>query len=853
MKKRILKSLINTSLIFTLLAQKTLIFLLIFHNGIPVPQKFILDKIPGGLNVDSEEILFYLPFNFKINKASVSAKNIDNLSIFIPCVDISFNPSFLKGSKWTIESNNGTLRIDSYDKKWHISKLESEVKSNIFNKLKLNLREDDKIFILEFSGQQGISESPAFNELNAILTSRDIQSITSSIGNSKNTYISIFLETNEFNKFNIWGKMKSENFKFRELKLNEIDLHTNYFNSNLNFLFNSTKIENSSKNLIAQNITFKMEYSESKELPELNLSSGYIKYEDKIIDNAIFRSLINTKAEGNLKRFRSLDGFIFSGENNVRLSSKSSSNNGTKLFEIDAEIDLSKPLLYSYDLNVIESTNPINVIGKLGLDDSFNLVFFDGTFSCFDLIAFKQNIDYIDSKIFISNDNILANSELRVEDKNLSVETNYHFKSKDYTLAFKGDLFPYDFIKDYCIWPSNNFKKLLLHKNSYVNSNIIIRGNKNELFPKLYLGKIDASNIAFNTILFTEVSLFFEGQGNCVDIDFNKANMTRGNLNGTLKTSFNQNNAKEIESLRCDLRCALTINNTKLLFGDKVYAALSPFKSNNIHKFYIESVSFNRKLKKYFDKSYFNVKINDDKKFTFYGRPIDSLSASIYGRNSNCFIRSGFSKFADGLASYNFDIIADLKNPKQIDLELNLMQSDYDLTMNYLFPSDINKIGKHKDRALRLDLKIKSQGEFNNLLNHEGYGEILISGDKISEINLLGPFTNALNELNISIGTLKINNLKSLFEIDGKRVFIPKIELNGKQSYVFGEGRILIPENSINFSIQIDPIKNSALSISSFGKLGQWINPFPKILNFKVTGTIENQKWRSRFDPRNLF
>ena len=47
--------------------------------------------------------------------------------------------------------------------------------------------------------------------------------------------------------------------------------------------------------------------------------------------------------------------------------------------------------------------------------------------------------------------------------------------------------------------------------------------------------------------------------------------------------------------------------------------------------------------------------------------------------------------------------------------------------------------------------------------------------------------------------------------------------------------------------------KNKNLSFSNLGSLGKILNPMTKIFNFNVTGTLQDQKWLSVFDPRNLF
>ena len=118
---------------------------------------------------------------------------------------------------------------------------------------------------------------------------------------------------------------------------------------------------------------------------------------------------------------------------------------------------------------------------------------------------------------------------------------------------------------------------------------------------------------------------------------------------------------------------------------------------------------------------------------------------------------------------------------------------------------------------------------------------------------MLGPFSKALDDLNISIGVFSLNHLESNFLIQKEWINVGNLEIDGEQSHVFGQGRILIPDQSINFKMEVDLLKNRNLSFSKLGSLGKILNPVTKIFNFSVTGTLQDQKWRSVLDPRNLF
>ena len=110
-----------------------------------------------------------------------------------------------------------------------------------------------------------------------------------------------------------------------------------------------------------------------------------------------------------------------------------------------------------------------------------------------------------------------------------------------------------------------------------------------------------------------------------------------------------------------------------------------------------------------------------------------------------------------------------------------------------------------------------------------------------------------LNELKIPIGSFGLNELQSRFYINNENVAVHNLEINGDQTHIFGEGTYNIKDNNINFNVKMDLLKNTNLSFSLLGTIGDLINPVTKLLSFKVTGTPQKQIWRSRYDPRNLF
>ena len=198
------------------------------------------------------------------------------------------------------------------------------------------------------------------------------------------------------------------------------------------------------------------------------------------------------------------------------------------------------------------------------------------------------------------------------------------------------------------------------------------------------------------------------------------------------------------------------------------------------------------------------------------------------------------------------DITDTRSSEPQIRLIADLKNSQSEKAIDTLFLREARDTNA-RENAQSLDLTLNSKGALLDIHKHSGEGTLSIKGDNLGKIHLLGPFSKALDELKIPIGSFGLNALESHFAINNETVLVDTLHINGDQTHIFGDGVYNLKDNAIDFTLKIDLLKNAKLSFSLLGALGDFINPVTKLLSFKVTGTPQKQIWRSRFDPRNLF
>ena len=187
-------------------------------------------------------------------------------------------------------------------------------------------------------------------------------------------------------------------------------------------------------------------------------------------------------------------------------------------------------------------------------------------------------------------------------------------------------------------------------------------------------------------------------------------------------------------------------------------------------------------------KSYYNLFIKRTNPILFFNRPFDQLTAKIYGRNNQHFIRSARAEFAGGQLNFEADILETSSTDPQLRIHLNLSDCDYKQSIKDTFQNKFTNTPIEESVPLDLDLTLKSQGSLLDFTKHNGYGNLTINGPGLGQIHLLGPFSKALDELNISIG-VSLSHLESNFLIQKEWINVGNLEIDGEESHVFGQGR----------------------------------------------------------------
>ena len=855
----------QTILFILLFVQSTLIYLSLSCTGIPIPPSLIQKYVPEDLNLTAKEILFFLPFHLKLIEPEFTQKADTLLQLDSPEIFVSWRPN-LKGfvyNQWNILSYSGKVNSKFYPSPLDLNQLNLVLNGSQIQNARLHLKSDDKVVCLSYTSDKRLSQndeaheqkkpteptailSPLINENSPLFT------IIRAFHASKNSFIECFLERTSHESFKLSTMLSSESINVFNNKLESFQIQISYSSdsSEHSVYFQAEDFSSSQISIQSNAIIGQLKLDDQMQIDSIEINTGPTRLKSTVIDS------ISAKVAPKNTDCFSLDGTLFHKNHLLNILGDYQINTPQNTFLIKAHLNLNelqKDYFPQFENYEIESSNSIFTDTEIILGKNFNLLEARGIVHGEGITINSTPLQYLSNDFQWINKRLKASSLFRINQRDSSLNTVFNAESGDYTVILFGSTFSSDFYTLLPKWWENTFSDFSYTDNTKCFHDFAIYGTLNSPIPDFLLGSVQTENIYYKGVPVKYGDVLVKGKNYCTEITLRDIQTEAGNTKGVIKITIKPDGFRKPESVRTKLKSELTIKTAEKLFGNDIQQILSNFESPFTHKVDFESVFFNPYYTQHNNKSYYNLSIGPSNPILFFKRPFNQLSAEIYGRNAQHYIRSAEAEFASGRLNFEADILETLSEDPQIRINLSLSDCDYSQSIKDAFQNEFINTSINESLPLTLNLNLKSKGSLLDLTKHNGYGNFEINGAGLGKIHLLGPLSKALDELNLSIGVFSLDHLESDFIIQNEWIDVQNLEINGKQSNVLGTGKIWIPDQSINFKMEVDLLKNRNLSFSKLGSLGKFLDPVTKIFNFRVTGTLQDQKWRSIFDPRNLF
>lgn len=429
--------------------------------------------------------------------------------------------------------------------------------------------------------------------------------------------------------------------------------------------------------------------------------------------------------------------------------------------------------------------------------------------------------------------------------------------SSDYTLTLLGFAKPDDYNALLPRWWGGIFKEFDFERVESGLGDFVIYGNTKEKAADFFFGHAAARNVGYKGVRVDEGELFVRGRGPYAEVHRLDARSGKGFARGDIRFASRMDEVRGPVSVRLDLDSQLKVTEAAKLFDENIAAILSEFETDALPRTSLKGAIFNDAYPEFEGRSHIDISLACPRPVHYKGMPLDYLNFDLHGRKGIAYLREVDFGYAGGQAGAEVDILTAGDGPVEARFQLSLKDAKQHEAVERI--TDL-KNGPSTEQAEaeapgegHLDFELWGRGSVANLLEMNGFGSLEIENEALHEIQLFGPLSKLLQNTRLGFTSFGLNEMEADFAMEQGRVKFQKLEINGPRTRIEAPGMMQLDDFSLAMRVSVHLFGNVGNPKSNIRKIGEFITkPIPNILEFELTGTPENQRWRSLYDPRKF-
>lgn len=438
-------------------------------------------------------------------------------------------------------------------------------------------------------------------------------------------------------------------------------------------------------------------------------------------------------------------------------------------------------------------------------------------------------------------------------------------KSQNYRVSLIGSAIPDDYNALLPKWWAAIFRDFDFSKTSSIYGDFIIHGNTRRKVSDLHFGHVEAREVAYRGVLLDKGSLLVRGRGPYTELRNIEATSSDGWARGTIGFASRLDAVKGPASIRLNLEAQLTLADASRLFEGDVASLIGEFETDALPRINLQAALFNQDYPEFRGKSHFTLNVDCPAALTYKGIPFDQIAFRLYGRSDAVHLRDLRFGYANGEGNAVVDIATPPDQTPHLRYKLDLIDSEQNLALANLPQfSDIRESlqpgakptpeAESPDRkAARVDLQLHGKGPANDIWGHSGFGRFEIRNERLATIQLLGPLSKLLQTIELDYTSFNLDTMHGDFTYEDNRAHFEPLQIDGLRAQIKAPGTFNLRDQSIDMRVSVFLFRNAGDPDSRLRQLGELLKrPIPNLLEFELTGTLQEQRFRSLYDPRNL-
>lgn len=504
--------------------------------------------------------------------------------------------------------------------------------------------------------------------------------------------------------------------------------------------------------------------------------------------------------------------------------------------------------------NVSLSVGPGMELERLDFDSLINDVLIEG-------IDFEQ----IRARGYYNGDEFVI-SQLDIHRPEQWLEAVIRYRTADGALdsLLKGRVNPKDYNPLLPRWWASVFEDFdFTHAERQVDADFIIRANVEKGTVHDYYGNALLSNVAYRNVPLETGHIIVRGTPHYIEIHVIHADGIKGGLDGAIGFSVLHDGCPGPSAIHFDLATQLQPEALEDLMGNVLYdRTIGDFTFSEIPHAQLRGVYYHDYYEDLADKSHYIFNAISNGPVTYNGTPLDFLNLSGYADTRITQLREVTFGYAKGHGTAAADVSDTDDGTSMICLQINLQDADEQRAIASLPALDSieESLKDQSDEPLtpdgreegRIFANLHAIGPMQDLYAATGYGNLSIQDKELGSLQLLGPLSRILQGTSLGFTSFSLNTLESEFELNDREVQFSRVELNGERTRIEANGTMQMEDQELDMSVTVRLFGNMGSSSNPLKQLSKIVNPLAMLLKFQVTGTLEKQKFRSVYDPRNL-
>ncbi|MFQ3242336.1 MAG: hypothetical protein ACI9JZ_002031 [Lentimonas sp.] len=434
--------------------------------------------------------------------------------------------------------------------------------------------------------------------------------------------------------------------------------------------------------------------------------------------------------------------------------------------------------------------------------------------------------------------------------------------SKDFKITLRGSALPDQYGPLLPKWWDKIFKDIDFNQDTLGYGDFVIYGNATQKSPVFFLGHAKATNVAYKKALIDEGELIVRGRGNYTELHNIDAKTGDGWAKGSVGFTTAIRPKKGLVSVRYDFESVMPLDVASKIFGGDVASIISDFEVTQLPRVILDGTTFNKAYTQYASDNFFNLAADIRTPITFKKTPLDHLKFKLYSRDKDIHLRDVEFGYADGNGAAIIDINRSQDASNQLRFQLSLTGANQEKAVQNLPSFDgiedhLTKIEAKEDLEVRstgtLSLNLHAQGLASDIYQYHGYGDFTVLNEQLGAIQALGPLSSLLQNTRLSFTSFNLDHMTASFEIAKEQLKINELVIDGPRTRIWADGTFQVPNQALDMNLRVNLFANMGDPDSTINSLRKFItSPLPNLLVFDLSGTIQEQKLRLRYDPRKF-